>query len=174
MGAQYAYWRDYKDDHKLRMILKWHIFMPFLTLFFGYFPGKSLGWLEDTPAGVVRDWAFSRARFEDTWRGISPSRYPDKEELVQRFTKVTAPTLAVSVTDDQYGTINAIERLLGYFTSSERTHLRISPGSIDEFSIGHFGFFNNRFEEKLWHIPLEWLKKGVLPDHCPGILKTLT
>lgn len=123
MGAQYAYRRDYAPDKKLRMTAKWHVVMPLLTMLFGYFPGEKVGWLEDTPSGVVRDWVFSRERFEDTWRGRASARYPDKHLLVQRFAAVTAPTLAVSVTDDDFGTVPAIERLLAYFSSSPRTHL---------------------------------------------------
>jgi hypothetical protein len=80
--------------------------------------------------------------------------------------------LAISVTDDEFGTISAIERLLAYFDQSPRTHLRISPPSIGEPSIGHFGFFNSRFEQKLWQVPLEWLKFGQLPADCPGVVIT--
>jgi predicted alpha/beta hydrolase len=172
MGAQYAYWRDYPAVSKVQMIAKWHVFMPALTVLCGYFPGKRLGWLEDTPKGVVRDWVFSRKRFEDTWRGRSSARYPDKHALIGQFAAVTAPTLAVSVTDDEFGTVPAVERLLAYFTNSRRTHLRISPTSIMEEAIGHFGFFNSRFKQKLWQIPLEWLKSGQLPEDCPGALIT--
>ena len=163
MGAQYAYWGDYATGAKVRMVAKWHVLMPLITMLFGYFPGKRLGWLEDTPKGVVRDWVLSRERFEDTWRGRSSARYPDKRALVQQFAAVTAPTLAVSVTDDEFGTVPAVERLLAYFSNSPRTHLRISPQSISEPAIGHFRFFNSRFEQKLWHVPLEWLKSGRLP-----------
>jgi len=172
MGAQYAYRRDYAPDKKLRMTAKWHVVMPLLTMLFGYFPGEKVGWLEDTPSGVVRDWVFSRERFEDTWRGRASARYPDKHLLVQRFAAVTAPTLAVSVTDDDFGTVPAIERLLAYFSSSPRTHLRISPTAINEPAIGHFSFFNRRFEQKLWQIPLEWLKFGRISANCPGVLIT--
>jgi predicted alpha/beta hydrolase len=172
MGAQYAYRDDYAAGARLRMIAKWHVVMPLLTMLFGYFPGKRLGWLEDTPKGIVRDWVFSRERFEDTWRGRSSARHPDKHSLVRQFAAVTAPTLAVSVTDDEFGTVPAVERLLAYFTHSPRTHLRISPRSIGEQAIGHFGFFNSRFEQKLWRIPLEWLKFGRLPAGCPGVLIT--
>jgi predicted alpha/beta hydrolase len=77
VGAQYAYWRDYAAPLRLRMLLKWHLLMPLLTVPLGYFPGKKLGWLEDTPGGVVRDWAFSRERFEDTWPGRAAARYRD-------------------------------------------------------------------------------------------------
>jgi predicted alpha/beta hydrolase len=168
MGAQYAYWRDYAAGARLRMLAKWHVAMPLLTLPFGYFPGKRLGWLEDTPKGVVRDWVLSRERFEDTWRGGAASRYPDKQVLVRQFAAVTAPTLAVSVTDDEFGTVAAVERLLAYFRQSPRTHLRLSPRSIREPAIGHFAFFHSRFEETLWRIPLAWLTSGRLPADHPG------
>jgi predicted alpha/beta hydrolase len=172
MGAQYAYWRDYAPGTKVRMVAKWHLAMPLLAALLGYFPGKALGWLEDTPTGVVRDWSLSRSRFENTWRGRSSARLPDAQALVRQFAAVTAPTLAVGVTDDEFGTVPAIERLLGYFSNSPRMHLRISPKSIGEPAIGHFGFFNSRFQQTLWRLPVEWLKFGRLPQGFPGTLVT--
>jgi hypothetical protein len=127
MGAQYAYWSDYATGTKVRMVAKWHVLMPLITMLFGYFPGKKLGWLEDTPKGVVRDWALSRERFEDTWRGRSSVCYPDKHALVQHFAGVTAPILAVSVTDDEFGTVPAVERLLAYFSHIFAGSSGISP-----------------------------------------------
>ncbi|MGH7120359.1 MAG: alpha/beta hydrolase family protein [Acetobacteraceae bacterium] len=172
VGAQYAYWPDYAEGHKLRMLAKWHVAMPLITMLFGYFPGRRLGWLEDTPSGVVRDWAVSHERFEDTWRHHALAHYRDAAELVRQFSALNAPILALSITDDEFGTVPAIERLLAYFDHSPRTHLRISPQSIGETAIGHFGFFNSRLEQKLWQIPLEWLKSGRLPVGCPGVLIT--
>ncbi len=170
VGAQYAFWRDYAASKRLRMIARWHIVMPLLTLLLGYFPGKRLGWTEDMPQGVVRDWSLSRRRFEDTWRGRSSARHPDKRALVRQFGAVTAPILAVSVSDDEFGTISAVERLLGYFGHSPRTHLHISPSSIGTAAIGHFAFFHSRFQENLWRLPLDWLKYGRLPADCPGVI----
>ena len=96
-------------------------------------------------------------------------RYSDKQGLLQQFTAVKAPILAVSVTDDEYGTVPAVERLLAYFNQSPITHLRISPQSIQEPVIGHFEFFNNRFEHKLWSLPLEWLQFERVPEGFPGV-----
>jgi predicted alpha/beta hydrolase len=167
VGAQYAYWRDYAATVRLHMVAKWNVVMPALTLLFGYFPGKKLGWLEDTPRGVVRDWVFSSRRFEDTWRGGSAGRYPKKQDLVRGFANLTAPTLAIRVTDDEFGTAAAVKRLLSYFTNAPRTLIEISPESIAESAIGHFGFFNGRYEERLWPIPLEWLRSGkISPEHA--------
>ncbi|CAI2935935.1 protein of unknown function [Aminobacter niigataensis] len=55
VGAQYAWWRDYAGDRRLRLFLKWHVAMPALTALLGYFPGKRLGWLEDLPSGVANE-----------------------------------------------------------------------------------------------------------------------
>jgi len=85
-----------------------------------------------------------------------------------RFSAVTAATLALSVTDDEFGTVPAIERLLGYFTSSPATHLRIAPESIDQAAIGHFAFFSDLHEKTLWPIPLEWLRSGRYPADASG------
>lgn len=159
MGAQIAYWRDHPHEQRLKLFAKWHVTMPLLAACLGYFPGKRLGWLEDTPKGVVRDWR----RF-----GSRAMKDGERYRLLEPFDAVTAPTLAVSVTDDEFGTVAAIERLLGYFRNSPSTHLRITPESIGHDKIGHFAFFHDRFEQHLWHIPLEWLKFGRLPGRTPG------
>lgn len=150
MGAQYAYWPDYAAGSRLRMLARWHIAMPLITAVCGYCPAKRLGWMEDTPRGVVRDWAFSRKH---------------KKDLVPIAATVSAPILAVSTTDDEFGTVPAVERLLAYFSGSARTHLRVSPESIGEQAIGHFGFFHSKFEKMLWRIPLDWLRSGEIPTY---------
>ncbi|MEX3628921.1 MAG: alpha/beta fold hydrolase [Burkholderia sp.] len=169
MGAQYAHWRDYAPRSMVSMLWKWHLVMPLLTALCGYFPARRLGWMEDTPRGVALSWSRSRAAFEQTYRR-APIRRGERERgaLVRRFTALRAPILAVSVSDDPFGTIAAIERLLRYFTHSRVTHLRLTPALAGETEIGHFAFFHSRFEAKLWPLVLEWLKCGRLAAEVPG------
>ncbi|WP_339478664.1 alpha/beta hydrolase family protein [Pseudomonas fluorescens] len=164
VGAQFAYWRDYAPEQRWRMFGKWHLLMPLLTLFCGYFPGKRLGWLEDTPAGVVRDWSTPTARYE---------RRPSGRAMLARtgqlpFANVRAQTLAISISDDPYGTIAAIERLLNYFSHAPKTHLRIAPQDIGEQQVGHFAFFRSAYQATLWPIALNWLQTGKLAPDTPG------
>ncbi|MBI2306521.1 MAG: alpha/beta fold hydrolase [Rhodocyclales bacterium] len=174
MGAQYAYWRDYARHKRAGMFLKWHVFMPALTAVFGYFPGGRLGWLEDTPRGVVRDWTARHPRFEEAWRrGAVRLPDPERRELVERFAALRGETLAVSMSDDEFGTVDAIRRLLGYYRNSPRTHLHLTPAAIGQQQVGHFAFFNSRFEHSLWRIPLEWLRHGRLPAEPKGDVLTL-
>ncbi|MEG1079359.1 MAG: alpha/beta fold hydrolase [Pseudomonas sp.] len=164
VGAQFAFWRDYAADSRWQLFGKWHVVMPLLTRVFGYFPGKRLGWLEDTPAGVVKDWSTLTATYERRPSGQALGQLP--------FARVRAQTLAISLTDDPFGTVAAIERLLAYFESSTRSHLRIAPADIDEAQIGHFAFFHNRFQTRLWPIALQWLQQGQLAEGTPGRLLT--
>lgn len=160
VGAQFAYWRDYAPAHRWRMFGKWHVVMPLVTMLCGYFPGKRLGWLEDTPAGVVRDWSTPAARYE---------KRPSGQDIhVRNFAAVTAKALAISISDDPYGTVPAIERLLAYFTGSTNTHLRIAPEDIGEKEVGHFAFFRSAYQATLWPIALSWLQNGELAPGTPG------
>lgn len=173
MGSQFAYWPDYAKHQRFSMYWRWHIVMPILTAVFGYFPGKRLGWLEDTPRGVVREWTASHPRFEDAYKkGPWAMSLQERERLVASFSRVTADTLAVSVSDDGFGTIPAIHRLLGYYKNSRSTHLRVEPRSLGQKTIGHFAFFNARFADSLWRIPLVWLRDGKLADDAPGQIIT--
>jgi predicted alpha/beta hydrolase len=163
VGAQFACWRDYAPAQRWQMFTKWHAVMPLLTGLCGYFPGKRLGWLEDTPAGVVKDWVTFGTRFE---------QLPSARHLgALPFASVRAKTLAISLSDDPFGTVAAIERLLSHFSASSRTHLRISPEDIGVTEIGHFAFFHSRFHDSLWPIALQWLQAGELADDVPGSIQ---
>ncbi|BCO29678.1 hypothetical protein MIZ03_4602 [Rhodoferax lithotrophicus] len=171
MGAQFAYWKDYAQRRRLPMLWRWHVVMPLLTAICGYFPGKRLGWLEDTPRGVVHDWTARHPRFEDAYRkGHRVMTAEQRRRLVERFSQVKGETLALSVTDDDFGTVPAIHRLLAYFKNSPATHWRIAPNMLGLSEIGHFAFFHARFEHSLWRIALTWLRDGRIPEDTPGKL----
>ncbi|GHE20985.1 alpha/beta fold hydrolase [Halomonas urumqiensis] len=168
MGSQFAYWRDYPPELRRGMLLKWHLAMPLLAVALGYVPAKRLGWMEDTPRGVALDWATMRPGFERSFRHRSSHGARLARQRLACFTGLRAPLLALSVTDDPFGTEVAIERLLDYFTASPRTHLRLSPQDIDAAQIGHFAFFHERFRHTLWPLALAWLDSGELPADAPG------
>lgn len=157
VGAQYAYWRDYRADLRARLFLKWHVAMPAVTALCGYFPGRRLGWLEDLPAGVAYEWSFRRERLEDS--------YPRHESaaVLAGFAAVRAPILAIGLTDDEFGTADAIARGLHYYTGSERQQLLLAPADLGSEAIGHFDLFRDRHRERVWQATLSWLRDGINP-----------
>ncbi|WP_369807106.1 alpha/beta hydrolase family protein [Ancylobacter radicis] len=165
VGAQYAHWRDYAPAARAAMRLKWHVTMPALTALFGHFPGRRLGWMEDTPKGVALDWAGMGPHYPSSVRRHAPGT---ADTLAARFAQVSAPILAIGLDDDPFGTVPALERTLAHFTGAARTHLRIAPGDAGVDAIGHFAFFHERFRAALWRLPLEWLTTGARGPQAPG------
>jgi predicted alpha/beta hydrolase len=159
VGAQYAYWRDYAALSHAHLLLKWNLAMPALTALLGYMPARRLGWMEDTPAGVVSDWTRMTARLEDRLGGDAVRR---------SFRALTAPMLVVGLADDPLGTERAILRLAAYYDASPRTHLHLAPADIGAAAIGHFAFFHDRFATSLWPIAAAFLDTADLPAACPG------
>lgn len=161
VAAQHAYWRDYHRDHRLAMLLKWHVAMPLLTAMFGYFPGQRLGWLEDTPAGIVRDWTRMGPELTASLRrGRFRNGLAEGEILASRLAALSVPILALAFTDDPFGTPPAIDRLLASFPACPVQRRTIAPEDIGVAAIGHFGFFHSRFRETLWPLVLPFLNDG--------------
>ena len=157
IGAQYAYWPDYAPSRRARLFLKWHVAMPVATALLGYFPGRRLGWLEDLPAGVANEWSFRRARMELS--------YPEEKRALylRRFSSVSAPILAISVSDDEIATPRAVGRALDYYEGCERSAVHLSPSDLGYEQIGHFGLFHARHAAGFWLDTLLWLRDGVNP-----------
>ncbi|MDE2516850.1 MAG: alpha/beta fold hydrolase [Rhodospirillales bacterium] len=157
VGAQYAWWGDYAPRQRLRLFLKWHLAMPAVTAFCGYFPGRRLGWLEDLPAGVANEWSFRGPRFERT--------HPRAERagVLARMAAVTAPILAVAVSDDELGTVPAIRRTLGYYTHAPRQIVLLQPADYGRQAIGHFHLFHDSHTAGFWADTLPWLLDGRNP-----------
>lgn len=157
VGAQYAFWRNYAPAQRLRLLLRWHVVMPALTLGLGYFPGKRLGWLEDLPAGVALEWSFRRERMELSY----PAR--ERAAILQRFAAIDAPILAIGLSDDEYGTPKAIRCGLDYYTNSPRQQVELLPRDLGFDQVGHFSPFHERHRDGFWPATCRWLEDGVNP-----------
>lgn len=157
MGAQYAHWRNYAAAHRRRLLWRWHVVMPALALGMGYFPGKRLGWLEDLPAGVALEWSFRRDRMELSYPAA------ERSAILGRFAAVRAPILAVGMSDDEFGTPQAIGRGLDYYTGSCRRQVELRPGDYGFDAIGHFSLFHDRHRDGFWTDSWRWLHDGVNP-----------
>ncbi|WP_229729352.1 alpha/beta hydrolase family protein [Agaricicola taiwanensis] len=157
VGAQYAWWRDYAPHRRLALFLKWHVAMPAATACLGYFPGRRLGWLEDLPAGVALEWSFRRSRFERS------HPHAERQEALARMKALKAPILAVSVSDDELGTVPAVRRTLGYYTNAQRTMVLLQPVDYGRQAIGHFNLFHDSHASGFWSDTLHWLRDGRNP-----------
>jgi predicted alpha/beta hydrolase len=165
VGCQYAYWQDYRLLVRVPMWLNWHLIMPVLTTIFGYFPGKTLRWLEDLPAGVAMEWATRfHPDFHKRYHRLQHAQRPvSGNELETRMGALQADILAIADVRDPFATIPATRRLLEYFFRCHCEFSRIDPRREKLPKLGHFGFFHSRFQSSLWPKSLEWLSTGHNP-----------
>ncbi|SFT23358.1 hypothetical protein SAMN04487845_12816 [Methylobacterium sp. yr668] len=91
--------------------------------------------------------------------------YPAAERpaLLARFAAVRAPILAVGTPDGPFGTPAAIRRGLGYYVSSPRIQVQLTPSAIGAEAPGHFGLFHARRSGGFWADTLRWLSDGQNP-----------
>lgn len=155
VGAQYGNWRDYAPDHRRRLLVKWHLLMPAITLLTGYFPGRRLGWLEDLPKGVALDWAFQR--------GWDSPQSAAKKDASKSFENFHAPILSLTVTDDEIGTVQAIGRGLSHYRNARVEEVLLAPDDLGFPKIGHFDLFHARHAAGFWLDTLLWLRDGINP-----------
>lgn len=87
----------------------------------------------------------------------------ERDDVLRRLASVTAPILAVGMSDDELGTPQAIRRALGYYASATATQVLLSPQDFDRQQVGHFGLFHNRHATDFWLDTLIWLRDGINP-----------
>lgn len=150
IGAQSGYWGKWKGSRKVFMWTLWHVLMPGATRLFSYFPSKRLGFSEDLPAGVAREWAH--------W-GRNPNYIVDEkgEPIRELFERYTGPIRSYSFSDDIHAPRAAVEALIGCYTNAAIEWNHRTPQEVGVPKIGHFGFFRDQFRESLWTETTAWL-----------------
>lgn len=142
VGAQSGYWGHWPGAARWGMWLLWHAGIPVLTTLLGHFPSRRLGMGEDLPAGVARQWAAWGRRRRYVLDG-----HPTAAES---FARVRTPIRSISFADDSFAPRAAADALAAFYsgTAVERVHLQ--PGDLGVRSVGHFGYFRERFADSLW------------------------
>jgi predicted alpha/beta hydrolase len=122
-------------------------FAKIMSWFFGYFPGKLFGGLNNLPKGVMYEWIHwcnnANGLFDD---------FPD-----HNYRKLQVPLMAFSFSDDWRSQECGLKALLEHFTSASITWHHFKPKHIDRRRIGHLGFFKYTSKKNLWNFLLQWM-----------------
>lgn len=149
VASQSGYWGHWPGFSKYRLAAIWYAVIPVTTHLFGYGPGRLLGIGQDMPAGVALEWA----RWGRIPHYISgPDGRPDRAG----FETFRGPIRSYAIEDDDYAPQAAVEALLGFYANAPRELRLVRPAEAGVSSIGHFGFFRERFKP-LWEETAAWL-----------------
>ena len=145
-SAQSGYWALQGGSEKWKVYLHMHATFPALTGLFGYMPWRLLGAGEDLPKGVAREWS--------GWCRDPKYLLGDDSLPLERYADFSAPVLAYSFDDDDWGTPRAVDAMMGAYPNMERRH--VTPADVGVPKIGHFGYFRPASRAH-WRDPIAWL-----------------
>lgn len=151
-ASQIGYWKLFPAPEKYRVWFMLRVFGPMLYTMFGYVPGK-FGMGEDLPKGVFREWS--------AWC-MKPHYLYDDETLEARkyFPHYKGALRAIGMSDDDWAPPATVAGLLAGYTGTTPEHITITPESVGQNKIGHFGYFREPSREPLWREAAEWLAKS--------------
>jgi len=118
-----------------------------MNKWFGFYPGKKMGYGEDLPADVIYEWS--------GWCSNSNGlfdKFPDNN-----YRKLQVPLLAFSFTDNWNTPRKAVKELLNRFSSAFITWHHLTPEQLGVEKIGHYGFFYAPRQADLWMSLLDWI-----------------
>lgn len=150
ISAQSGYWGVQGGRERARVRFIVTVAMPVLSRFVGYFPWSWFASGADLPKGVALEWS--------RWCR-NPNYLLDDHTLpLANYKSFTAPVLAYSIDDDDWGTRRAVDDMMRAYPNVTRRH--IVPADHGLQRLQHLGFFREG-SEPLWHETIAWLDETI-------------
>lgn len=149
VGSQSGYWRHWPALGRAWMWPATHVVLPLLSRTLGYFPASRLGFGEDLPGGVTAEWA--------SWCR-HPRYLVGALGVESAYARFRAPLRAYAISDDAFAPRRAVEALADLYPNAGWETRALAPNEVGAKSIGHFGFFRERFRDSLWRESADWLE----------------
>lgn len=150
IAAQSGYWKFWKGAGRIKMWMTWNLLFPAMVKAFGYMPSKKFSGMENLPGNVASQWSL--------W-GRNPNYlFAYVPESKQYYAGINCPITSFSIENDDYAPKEAVQWLSHRYSASEIKMIHLQPADYATKHIGHFGIFNENFENSIWQILLEEIK----------------
>jgi len=149
VGSQSGYWRNWPLLGRAWMWPATHLALPGVTKLHGYFPGSRFGFGEDLPAGVALQWA--------AWCR-NPRYLVGALGVDDAYARVRTRVRAYAISDDAFAPPSAVAALRPLYPNVQWETRRVAPRELGVRTLGHFGFFRERFRDSLWCEAADWLE----------------
>lgn len=160
-----GYWRGMPGLYPWLTLGIWKAYLPLATRLTGYAPARRIGWGEDLPAGVAREWGawclepdYMAAFFDGTGRRTPPDGRPFGPT---HFDLAAFPILAYTFSDDPISTPANVPPMMALYDRAAVEARHVTPADLEVAEIGHLGFFRSDVGAPLWDEALGWLADRV-------------
>ena len=156
-----GYWRGMPAAYKWLTLGIWRAYLPLASRLMGYAPARAIGWGEDLPAGVAREWGawclepdYMASTFDGTGSRPTPDGAPFGPTF---FDRAAFPVRAYYASDDPISTPANVPPMLALYDRAEIETRWVRPAELGVPEIGHLGFFRSDVGAPLWDDALDWL-----------------
>lgn len=129
------------------------LYIPATSRLFGYAPAKRIGWGEDLPPGIARQWARWCLQPGYVLNGF------EREIRQHYYDEFRAPIVSIAASDDPIATRANVDDLLRLFTRAPQRRQRLEPARYGLKHIGHIDLFRPALS-RLWPEVLAGLHMG--------------
>lgn len=148
ISSQSGYWRLQGGREPWKVFFHMHLTFPLLSRLVGYMPWSRFARAKDVPKQAALQWA--------SWCRHPDYLFGDPSLPLYRYSEVKSPILALSISDDDWGSARSVDAMMLRYPNATRRH--ITPAEFGREAIGHFGFFRAGNEE-LWALIPDWLER---------------
>lgn len=147
VSASSGYVGNIKYPARLTAVFFTYLYMPLTVRLLGYAPAKAIGWGEDLPPMIARQWARwcrTPGYLESDFGGSVKHDY---------YREVTFSITVLSADDDPLATKENINDWLRLMPSASKEIVRLNPSSLGCGSIGHVNMFRSS-RAQVWPLVL--------------------
>jgi predicted alpha/beta hydrolase len=151
IAASTGYWRRERAPFRYLAFAFWKLYGPWMLRRRGHVPRGFIWRGASLPPAVFSQWR--------KWC-LDPSSYGpelDADLADSRFEQVRGPLLVWGFSDDPIATPAAVEALLVSYSAARIERRWTRPRDVGARSLGHHGFFLERFRDTLWRSALDWI-----------------
>ena len=156
-----GYWRGMPTRYRWLTLAIWKAYLPLASRLVGYAPARAIGWGENLPAGVAREWGawclepdYMAATFDGTGRRPTPDGAPFGPTY---FDRAAFPIRAYTFPDDPISTPANVPPMMALYDQATVEAVDTAPSELGVPEIGHLGFFRSDVGAPLWDGALDWL-----------------
>ena len=167
-----GYWRGMPAAYKWLTWAIWKAYLPLASRLVGYAPAKIIGWGENLPAGVAREWGawcLEPDYMASTFDGTGHRPTPDGDPFGPvHFDRAAFPVRAYLPTDDPIATRANVPPMLALYSRAEIETRWVEPDDLGVGEIGHLGFFRSDVGAPLWDDALDFLLAAADGEAAPA------